>query len=705
MDDFAEGRHLIEPRAQRFRITPVLGKEIDQIKHYVDALKDKFTEEDSRVIAEFRKQNDNLLGLYQFTQKWVDKYGIPKGVFPPERDMLREREYEEMGRIGRGRLKGKGLLDFFRRGATAVSDAVGKVKEFFSPNLSSYNNATNRALVAYGNKPVESLTIYRKPVPEIFSSVFNTVSFGKWNQLRRQYGFDTFFHLSLVAKVRDMNDLISIEKLDRISVSTNVPEPGDGLETLSIPLHGAQFTILEMLEKARAEVGDKTFFEYDGFRNNCQYFISYLLKALGLYGEKEKGFVFQDISKIVEGLPSYVTSFQRGVTDLSATLNKITGGRKRRGGAANEEQPAPARRLFNQEERILLLREVEYALRVLIHHRLEGAGQLDNFYKDADEFTDDELAGVHRHYVGVFIQYIQQDLDELVAAGVIQRDEEEYFNENNDRLDIPQLANLFERYNFAVFQLQNGPQEEEKEREEKHQDLETGQEEEEEETTQDSVSDSELDSEYKTYKGRGKSGGALPARQAAEIQAVARQRAEQLEVNDIFESMVNYFQRAIQNGFVDRDSEMEEVLGTIQTLIDEDNMPLDLMREAYGDFIVLMQEGLEAQGMQIGRGMSGGAYEPPGMMLPFSSSQGYHQYGFGINIPQKEFVEEHRHLVKLLNKSSIPALRREAHKQGKELKMRGGADIRIQPEPRILYPSPLNPRKLDIRDTMKPLRL
>jgi hypothetical protein len=218
-------------------------------------------------------------------------------------------------------LEGKGILDYFKKGIDAI---VTPVKEFFSPNLSSYNNATNRALVEWGTRPIERLVIHRKPVEEVLSTVLNTVSFGKWEQARRKYGFDKFFHLSLVATVKEVGE-VCIEKLDRVSVSKNIPR-GSDVEMLEVSLEGKVFSLMEMMEKARKEVGDKTFFEYDSFKNNCQYFISYLLKAEGLYKEREKEFVFQDISKLVQELPSHVSHFQRGVTDIAATWNKISGG-------------------------------------------------------------------------------------------------------------------------------------------------------------------------------------------------------------------------------------------------------------------------------------------------------------------------------------------------------------------------------------------
>lgn len=49
-----------------------------------------------------------------------------------------------------------------------------------------------------------------------------------------------------------------------------------------------------------------------------------------------------------------------------------------------------------------------------------------------------------------------------------------------------------------------------------------------------------------------------------------------------------------------------------------------------------------------------------------------------VLIPKKEFVKEHERLVKLLNRSDIPALRKEAKDQQAELKMKGGVRLRMR---------------------------
>jgi len=223
-------------------------------------------------------------------------------------------------------LKGKGILDFFKKGAKAISDfgksAISTVKETFSPRLDDYSNSTKNTLNMYGNKPVMKMTIYRTPIAGMLNTALNFVSLGKWNELREKYGFDRLFHLAIICTVGNKN--IVIEKNEVINVSTSYKTSKD-TEIKDVPLNGRVFTISEMLGKARQKVGDKKFFDYDAFNNNCQYFIKYLLEAVGLYSKDVADFVFQDLSKIYEELPSYVSKVAKTATTTGAVVSKLTG--------------------------------------------------------------------------------------------------------------------------------------------------------------------------------------------------------------------------------------------------------------------------------------------------------------------------------------------------------------------------------------------
>lgn len=216
-------------------------------------------------------------------------------------------------------LEGGGIFDFFSRG-------VQKVKEFFKPRLDSYNNTSTATLNQYGNMPIKSLTIYRTPISSMLNTALNFVSLGKWNELRQKYGFDKLFHLALVANVGAKN--IIIEKNEAINISTTYKTDKD-TETFPIDLGGKVFTANEMLDKARKNVGDKTFFDYDAFNKgeatNCQGFIKILLEAVGLYSQPAKDFLFQDLENIYKELPSYVPKVAKAFTTTGAIFNKISG--------------------------------------------------------------------------------------------------------------------------------------------------------------------------------------------------------------------------------------------------------------------------------------------------------------------------------------------------------------------------------------------
>jgi len=219
-------------------------------------------------------------------------------------------------------LEGAGLFDWLKEKASTV---VSKVGEFFKPRLDNYNNKSKKTIEQYGNIPVKQLFISRTPVGSMLNTLINFVSLGKWEELKKKYAFDKLFHLSLVARLENGKDVI-LEKNEVVNISPDYKVYKD-TESLDIPFTG-EMTINKILETARKNVGDKTFFDYD-INNNCQFFIKYLLEGQGLYSQKAKDFLFQDLKDIYEGLPSYVPYIMKGATRLGNIVNKITGGDKK----------------------------------------------------------------------------------------------------------------------------------------------------------------------------------------------------------------------------------------------------------------------------------------------------------------------------------------------------------------------------------------
>jgi len=215
-------------------------------------------------------------------------------------------------------LRGSGIFDYLKKKAKSF---VSGVKQVFSTNLSTYNNKTTKTLKDYGNKQIDSLMIYRTPINSMIDKALNILSLGKFEEAKKKYGFDTFFHLALVASVDGKN--VIIEKNEVINVSTAY-KTTDKTETMKIDMKGKKMTINELLDATRSKQSPQDFFSYDAFNNNCQIFIRALLQNVGLYDTDIDKFLFQDVGQLVSEMPT-LAKVAKTATDIGAFFNKITG--------------------------------------------------------------------------------------------------------------------------------------------------------------------------------------------------------------------------------------------------------------------------------------------------------------------------------------------------------------------------------------------
>lgn len=211
-------------------------------------------------------------------------------------------------------LEGAGIKDF-------IYKPIRKIKEYFKPRQ-GYNNTTTKNLKLFGDLPIKSLQIVRTPIMNAIDKVLNIVSLGKWSQLKKEYSFDKLFHLALIANVGNKN--LVIEKNEVINVSTSYKMSKDS-EVMEVPLNGKNFTTNEMLNKTLERIGSEKFYLYDGFKFNCQVFVRDCLESEGLYSEKAKEFLFQDLEELAKKMPAFSKKIMNITTDLGASVNKITG--------------------------------------------------------------------------------------------------------------------------------------------------------------------------------------------------------------------------------------------------------------------------------------------------------------------------------------------------------------------------------------------
>lgn len=217
------------------------------------------------------------------------------------------------------KLEGTGIGDWFRK-------KFEQVKNVFKPNLDGFNNTSNKTIMAYGDNVITELEIMRTPLSQMLHKIFNLITFNKWDEIRKKYGYDKLFHLALIAtvKVNGVDKKVIMEKNEVVNINTNINiEPNS--EIFKVALQGKSLKINDLLDNARNSVGNNTFFDYDAFSNNCQFFIKYLLQYSGLLTPQAEAFIFQDLKEVIKELPSYVSPITKGVTTLGAIVNKLRG--------------------------------------------------------------------------------------------------------------------------------------------------------------------------------------------------------------------------------------------------------------------------------------------------------------------------------------------------------------------------------------------
>lgn len=213
--------------------------------------------------------------------------------------------------------EGAGLFDFVKKTYNNIAD------RFKGKRLSGFNNESTKTLKDYGNDKIIKLTIAKKPIHAVLDRFINILSFNKWDSLKNKYGFDKMFHLCLIATLEN-GKKIYIEKIDALTIST--VDKISGKDTLTLDINDIpNITLNDLVLKARADVGDNLFFDYDPFKNNCQNFVSYLLNSIGKYGESEKSFIYQDVSEMAKELSPITKSIMKGITDLGQIGNRFLG--------------------------------------------------------------------------------------------------------------------------------------------------------------------------------------------------------------------------------------------------------------------------------------------------------------------------------------------------------------------------------------------
>jgi len=205
------------------------------------------------------------------------------------------------------------VTKLFTNPGKSIARIVGETIRDIS---SQYPPQVKNILIQHGKHRVINIKLCKEVVSQNTEFLLKALSGSQtWEDAKKKYGFDRFYHLFMIATLEDGTTL-HIEKNEVIRMSVNPRPCPDALEmgSVNIPLN-------EMMERTRQRIGDNDFFTYDPLGNNCQNFISELLKTMNLWNNTSRDFVYQDIQGLRSELPSYTKFLAKGLTSVGAFFN------------------------------------------------------------------------------------------------------------------------------------------------------------------------------------------------------------------------------------------------------------------------------------------------------------------------------------------------------------------------------------------------
>jgi hypothetical protein len=139
-------------------------------------------------------------------------------------------------------------------------------KGFFGAKL-GYSHKIQNILKKYGDKKIRALRVGRRPINSMVEKAFNIISWGKWQELRNQYYYDTLFHLFIIMTLED-GTKISLEKNSIVNMDVNdsrCSESGVDCEELEYPANS--LTVKELVMKPLERMSKEKYFIYHPFES------------------------------------------------------------------------------------------------------------------------------------------------------------------------------------------------------------------------------------------------------------------------------------------------------------------------------------------------------------------------------------------------------------------------------------------------------
>lgn len=159
-----------------------------------------------------------------------------------------------------------------------------------------YNKKSQKLLDTYGDHKLTKIYLVRQPISKIITFFLNVITLYNYEKLINESPDNQPYHILLVCEIKLSNGLrklLLIEKNNSINICENFLI--NNLQDIKpIKLINKHLTINSILKNTQQRIGNKLFFNWNLYKNNCQKFTKEILKTIGNYNKTNKEYIFHD---------------------------------------------------------------------------------------------------------------------------------------------------------------------------------------------------------------------------------------------------------------------------------------------------------------------------------------------------------------------------------------------------------------------------
>ena len=206
---------------------------------------------------------------------------------------------------------------------TKFTDKLENAYNYTVHGKYDYPAQMKAVLRSYGNNQVRQIIINRQPLSFFTNMLLQLGSGGTFFQKLKDSPYDKLFNLRSIL-VLDNGKRIQFDKTQSVRMvmfSGDMNKDGaESMEVSNVP----NLTLNQIVENTRKLMGDDKFFIYSANKNNCQDFLSSMLRANVSNADSYIGFVKQDTEFVFKN-NSFFRKLAHSATDLGRATDYITG--------------------------------------------------------------------------------------------------------------------------------------------------------------------------------------------------------------------------------------------------------------------------------------------------------------------------------------------------------------------------------------------